>query len=220
MSAEAPRNSGTGEPISSQISSQRPKEGFSGLLRKLFGVSSKLSPTQQPIPNTQIGVQIREMEKRKMRSNQEYQRKRDEIERSNAEKAFDGFQRAREIVDSSGVVGLLYEARKALTPYNQKVSLIIPEDCNSVEEAIRRRFVGISSQQHISLIWSDSAQVRNGENYSVDVFGDAENSSLTITGHDVKILKDGEWRNREIVERVLIAAIKYSQQHFPEPRTD
>lgn len=45
MSAEAPRNSGTGEPFHPQ----RPDGGFSGFLRRLFGAPSEPHSTQQPI---------------------------------------------------------------------------------------------------------------------------------------------------------------------------
>ncbi len=45
MSAEAPRNSGIGEPIPPQ----KPEGGFSGFFRRLFTAPSELQQTQQPI---------------------------------------------------------------------------------------------------------------------------------------------------------------------------
>lgn len=45
MSAEAPKNSGTGEPVPPQET----EGGFSRLLGRLFGAPSELHPTQQPI---------------------------------------------------------------------------------------------------------------------------------------------------------------------------
>lgn len=44
MSAEAPRNSGTGEPLPPQ----EPKSGFLGFLNRFFGLPPEIQPTQQP----------------------------------------------------------------------------------------------------------------------------------------------------------------------------